>query len=65
MGTLAEMRHLSALTVEATFAGAIPDLSAVPGVTRGGADGRRALSGARIDRAIAEGPGGAPASPDS
>ena len=33
MGTLAEMRHLSALTVEATFDGAIPDLSRVPGVS--------------------------------
>ncbi len=33
MGTLAEMRHLSALTVEATFDGAVPDLSRVPGVT--------------------------------
>ena len=33
MGTLAEMRHLSALTVEATFDGSVPDLSAVPGVT--------------------------------
>ena len=33
MGTLAQMRHLSALTVEATFDGAIPDLSRVPGVT--------------------------------
>ena len=32
MGTLAQMRHLSALAVEATFEGAIPDLSAVPGV---------------------------------
>jgi ABC-2 type transport system ATP-binding protein len=32
MGTLAAMRHLSALTVEATFAGAVPDLSKVPGV---------------------------------
>jgi ABC-2 type transport system ATP-binding protein len=32
-GTLEEMRHLSALTVEATFEGAIPDLSAVSGVT--------------------------------
>src|SRR5271157_5393060 len=27
MGTLAEMRHLSALTVEATFDGPVPDLS--------------------------------------
>ena len=33
MGTLAEMRHLSALTVEATFDGSVPDLSRVPGVT--------------------------------
>jgi len=32
MGTLAEMRHLSALSVEATFAGEVPDLSRVPGV---------------------------------
>jgi ABC-2 type transport system ATP-binding protein len=33
IGTLAEMRHLSALTVEATFEGSVPDLSRVPGVT--------------------------------
>jgi len=33
MGTLAEMRHLSALSVEATFDGAPPDLSTVPGVS--------------------------------
>lgn len=33
MGTLAQMRHLSALTVEATLDGPIPDLSTVPGVT--------------------------------
>jgi len=32
MGTLADLRHLSALTVEATFDGAAPDLSRVPGV---------------------------------
>ena len=32
-GTLAEMRHLSALSVEATFTSAPPDLSAVPGVS--------------------------------
>ncbi len=31
-GTLADMRHLSALTVEATFAGPAPDLSRLPGV---------------------------------
>src|SRR5664280_2993909 len=40
MGTLAEMRHLSALTVEATFDGSVPDLSRIPGVTMVEADGR-------------------------
>jgi ABC-2 type transport system ATP-binding protein len=33
MGTLTEMRHLSALSVEATLSGAVPDLSGVPGVS--------------------------------
>ena len=33
VGTLAEMRHLSALQVEATLDGAVPDLSNVPGVS--------------------------------
>ncbi|MGO9197858.1 MAG: ABC transporter ATP-binding protein [Acidimicrobiales bacterium] len=33
MGTMAEMRHLSALMVEATFDGSVPDLSGVPGVS--------------------------------
>ena len=33
MGTLAEMRHLSALTVEATLGGPVPDLSGVRGVS--------------------------------
>ena len=32
MGTLAQMRHLAALTVEAAFDGPVPDLSGVPGV---------------------------------
>ena len=40
MGTLAEMRHLSALTVEASFDGAVPDLSMVPGVSDVRIDGR-------------------------
>ena len=40
MGTLAEMRHLSALTVEATFDGAVPDLSGVPGVSSVGVHGQ-------------------------
>jgi ABC-2 type transport system ATP-binding protein len=39
-GTLSDMRHLSAVTVEATFAGAAPDLSRVPGVSGVVADGR-------------------------
>jgi ABC-2 type transport system ATP-binding protein len=33
MGSLSDMRHLSALIVEATFDGPVPDLSAVPGVS--------------------------------
>ena len=33
MGTLAEMRHLSALTVEVTFESSVPDVGAVPGVS--------------------------------
>ena len=33
MGSLADMRHLSALTVEATFDGVVPDLTGVPGVS--------------------------------
>jgi ABC-2 type transport system ATP-binding protein len=40
MGTLAEMRHLSALTVEATFDGVPPDLTGVAGVRRAVVDGR-------------------------
>jgi ABC-2 type transport system ATP-binding protein len=32
MGTLAEMRHLSALSIEVTFDGSVPDLTRVPGV---------------------------------
>jgi ABC-2 type transport system ATP-binding protein len=39
-GTLADMRHLSATTVEATFDGPVPDLSRVPGVSAVHADGR-------------------------
>jgi ABC-2 type transport system ATP-binding protein len=39
MGTLAEMRHLSALSVEARFDGTIPDLSVVPGVSAVEVDG--------------------------
>jgi len=40
IGTLAEMRHLSALSVEATFDSAVPDLSGVPGVSSVETNGR-------------------------
>ncbi len=40
-GTLADMRHLSALSVEATFSAAPPDLSLVPGVSDVEVDGYR------------------------
>jgi ABC-2 type transport system ATP-binding protein len=33
IGALEQLRHLSALTVEISFAGDVPDLSAVPGVS--------------------------------
>ena len=39
MGTLDDMRHLSALTVEARFDGTVPDLSMVPGVSAVETDG--------------------------
>ncbi len=39
IGALADLRHLSALEVEATFTGAPPDLGAVPGVTAVQLDG--------------------------
>ncbi len=38
-GALEDLRHLSALTVEATFDGPPPDLAAVPGVTVVGVEG--------------------------
>ena len=40
MGTLEEMRHLAALSVEATFGGVPPDLAGVAGVQRAVVDGR-------------------------
>ncbi|HXY44135.1 MAG TPA: ABC transporter ATP-binding protein [Acidimicrobiales bacterium] len=33
IGTMAQLRHLSALTVEATFNGPVPDLASIPGVS--------------------------------
>ena len=41
VGTLAEMRHLSALQIEADLDGSVPDLSNVPGVSAVQVDGRR------------------------
>ena len=43
-GTMAELRHLSALTVEATFDDGVPDLAAVPGVSAVQRDGRTCAS---------------------
>jgi ABC-2 type transport system ATP-binding protein len=42
IGTLAEMRHLSALTVEAAFDGTVPELRGVPGVTSVEVEGQTA-----------------------
>ena len=41
IGTLAELRHLSALTVQITFDATPPDISGVPGVSKVEIDGRR------------------------
>jgi ABC-2 type transport system ATP-binding protein len=41
IGTLAQMRHLAALRVEATFDGAPPDVSRVAGVSAATVDGQR------------------------
>ena len=43
IGTLADMRHLSALSVEATFTAAPPDVSRVPGVSDIQVDANRLL----------------------
>jgi ABC-2 type transport system ATP-binding protein len=40
IGTLAQLRHLSALTVQATCGGPVPDLSRVPGVSAVAVDGQ-------------------------
>jgi ABC-2 type transport system ATP-binding protein len=40
IGTLADLRHLSALSVEATFDGTPPDVSGVPGVSSAEIDGQ-------------------------
>src|SRR5207253_9713317 len=41
IGTLAELRHLAALSVEATFEGAPPDLTGVSGVSAVEIEGSR------------------------
>jgi ABC-2 type transport system ATP-binding protein len=69
-GTMAELRHLRALSVEATFTGPAPDLSGVPGVTDVRVDGHhlhcqvrgtvepllRALSDAGVERLLSREP---------
>ena len=41
IGTLADMRHLSALSIEATFTAAPPDVSRVPGISDVEVEGNR------------------------
>jgi polyether ionophore transport system ATP-binding protein len=41
IGTLAEMRHLAAVRVDATFEGVPPDVSKIPGVSSARVEGRR------------------------
>ena len=69
-GTLAELRHLSALSVEATMSGPAPDLSRVPGVSHVRVDGNRlscqvqgsvepvlsALAGAGVEKLLSREP---------
>jgi len=69
-GTLAELRHLAALSVEATVRGPVPDLSGVPGVTDLRVDGNRlrcqvlgpvepllaALAGAGVEKLLSREP---------
>jgi ABC-2 type transport system ATP-binding protein len=43
-GTLAELRHLAALSIEATLRGPVPDLSGIPGVNHLRVDGNRLQS---------------------
>jgi ABC-2 type transport system ATP-binding protein len=40
-GSLAELRHLAAISIDLTFGGSIPDLSGVPGVHSVAVDGQR------------------------
>jgi polyether ionophore transport system ATP-binding protein len=69
-GTLAELRHLGALSVEATLTGPVPDLSRIPGVSRLRVDGNRlqcqvlgsvqpvlaALAGAGVEKLLSREP---------
>src|SRR5919106_6396532 len=69
-GTLAELRHLAALSVEATLRGPVPDLSGVPGVSHLRVDGQRlqcqvsgpvepllaALAGAGVEKLLSREP---------
>ncbi|MDP9075388.1 MAG: ABC transporter ATP-binding protein [Actinomycetota bacterium] len=70
VGTMAELRHLSALTVEIVFEGPPPDLTAVPGVSGVAIEGNRlrcqvsgpvqpvlqALAGTRVLRLVSREP---------
>jgi polyether ionophore transport system ATP-binding protein len=69
-GTLAELRHLAALSLEATVTGPVPDLSNVPGVSHLRVDGNRvrcqvlgsvepllaALAGAGVEKLLSREP---------
>ncbi|HEV7861947.1 MAG TPA: ABC transporter ATP-binding protein, partial [Acidimicrobiia bacterium] len=69
-GTLAELRHLAALSVEAWLTGPVPDLSRVPGVSQVRVDGTRlqcqvlgsvgpllsALAGAGVEKLLSREP---------
>jgi ABC-2 type transport system ATP-binding protein len=69
-GTLGELRHLAALSVEATVRGPVPDLSRVPGVSHLRVDGHRlqfqvlgslepvlaALAGAGVEKLLSREP---------
>jgi polyether ionophore transport system ATP-binding protein len=69
-GTLTELRHLAALSVEATLRGPVPDLSGIPGVSHLRVDGHRlqcqvfgpvepllaALAGAGVEKLLSREP---------
>ena len=56
-GTMSEIRHLSAVTVEAALAGPVPDISCVPGVTSVMVDGHSLRCQVHGNRTAARGAG--------